>query len=118
MVYQTDNGRPKVEEFLAMEIDYLFGDWDVIKILLSSMVPLTMYVLAYAFWRHSWKYGTLVINLIAILKVLWSLYAGDGSGIAVILPAFLGLVICNLVIWIAYRFVKKRNNQKSTYTNF
>lgn len=99
---------PKVEEFLAMEIDYLLGDWNVIKILLSSIVPLTMFALAYAFWRHSWKYGILVINLIAILKVLWSLYAGDGSGVAVILPALIGLVVCNLIIWIAYRFVKKK----------
>lgn len=108
---------PKVEEFLAMEMDYLFGEWNVIKVLLSSMVPLTMFALAYAFWRHSWKYGILVINLIAILKVLWSLYAGEGSGVSVVLPAFMGLVICNLVIWIAYRIVKKRNKNKSVDTN-
>ncbi|MCI0768574.1 hypothetical protein [Bacillus sp. TL12] len=77
-----------------------------------------MYALAYAFWRHSWKYGILVINLIAILKVLWSLYADAGSGVAVILPAFIGLVICNLVIWIVYRVLVKRNKNKSTNTNF
>jgi hypothetical protein len=98
---------PKVEAFLEMEMDYLFGEWNFIKIVLSFLVPLTMLALAYAFWKHSWKYGILVINLIAILKVLWSLYAGDGSGVTVILPAFIGLLICNLVIWIAYRVVKK-----------
>lgn len=109
---------PNVEKFLAMEMDYLFGEWNVVKVLLSSTVPLTMYAFAYAFWRHSWKYGLLVINLIAILKILWSLYEGDGSGIAVILPAFIGLVVCNLVIWIAYRVVKERNKDKSTDNNF
>ncbi|AZV42922.1 hypothetical protein [Peribacillus asahii] len=109
---------PKVEAFLEMEMDYLFGEWDFVKIALSSLVPVTMFALAYAFWKHSWKYGILVINLIAILKVLWSLYAGDGSGVSVILPAFIGLIICNLVIWIAYRVVKKGNNDKSTDTNF
>ena len=99
---------PKVEAFLEMEMDYLFGKWNLIKIALSSLVPLTMFGLAYAFWKHSWKYGILVLNLIAILKVLWSLYAGDeGSGLTVILPAFIGLIICNLVIGIVYRVVKK-----------
>lgn len=96
----------KVEKFLAMEMEYLFGEWSFIKILLSTIVPLTMLALAFAFWRHSWKYGILVINLIAILKVLWSLYAGDGSGLSVVLPALIGLVICNFVIWIAYKIVK------------
>ena len=110
---------PKVEEFLEMEMNYLFGEWNFIKIVLSSLVPVTMFALAYAFWKHSWKYGLLVINLIAILKVLWSLYAGDeGSGATVILPAVIGLIICNLVIIIAYRVVKKRNKDKSTDTNF
>lgn len=110
---------PKVDEFLEMEMDYLFGEWNFIKIVLSSLVPVTMLALAYAFWKHSWKYGLLVINLIAILKVLWSLYAGvEGSGATVILPAFIGLIICNLVIIIAYRVVKKRNKDKSTHTHF
>lgn len=107
---------PKVEEFLAMEMEYLFGEWNGMKFLLSSMVPLTLFALACAFWRQSWKYGILVINLIAILKVLWSVNAGDGSGKTVILPACIGLVICNVVIWISYRVVKKRNRDKSTDT--
>jgi hypothetical protein len=86
---------------------------------LSSLIPVTMFALAYSFWKHSWKYGLLVINLIALLKVLWSLYAGnEGSGATVILPAFIGLIICNLVIIIAYRVVKKRNKHKSTHTHF
>ncbi len=92
-----------------MEMEYLVGEWSFIKILLSSMVPLTMFVLAYVFWRHPWKYGILVINLIAILKVLWSLYAGDGSGLSVVLPALIGLVICNFVMLIAYKLVKKKS---------
>ncbi len=99
---------PKVEAFLDMEKDYLFGEWNFIKAALSSLVPVAMFVLAYAFWKHSWKYGVIVINLIAILKVLWSLYAGESSGVSVILPAFIGLIICNLVILIAYRVVKKK----------
>lgn len=110
-------GNPKVEAFLEMEMDYLFGEWNLIKVALSSLVPVTMFALAYAFWKHSWKHGILVINLIAILKVLWSLYAGDGSGISIVLPAFIGLIICNLFIWIAYKVVKKDNN-KSTNNKF
>jgi hypothetical protein len=99
---------PQVEDFLKMEMDYLFGEWSFTKIALSSLVPVTMFALAYAFWKHSWKYGILVINLIAILKILWSLYAGNGSGISIVLPAVVGLITCNLFIWFAYKFVKKR----------
>ncbi|MGG2134749.1 hypothetical protein AB1284_26250 [Bacillus sp. S2(2024)] len=109
---------PKVEAFLEIEMDYLFGKWNFIKIALSSLVPVTMFALAYAFWKHSWTYGILVINLIAILKVLWSLYAGDGSGVSIVLPASIGLIICNLFIWIAYKIVKKRDNDKSTNNKF
>ncbi len=99
---------PKVEGFLAMEWDYLMGEWTFMKLLASSLVPLSMYALAFAFWRHSWKVGILVINLIALLKVLWSVYASGGSGTAVILPAFIGLAVCNAAVWLAYRFVKKK----------
>jgi hypothetical protein len=100
---------PNVENFLKMEKDYLFGDWNFIKVIMSLMVPATMFALAYAFWKHSWKYGIIVINLIAILKVLWSLYTGyEGSGVSVVLPALIGLIICNAVIIITYKFVKKK----------
>ncbi|MEC2076293.1 hypothetical protein [Metabacillus fastidiosus] len=109
---------PEVELFLKMEMDYLLGEWNLVKILLSSLVPATMFALAYAFWKHSWKYGILVINLIAVLKVLWSLYTGyEGSGISLVLPALTGLIICNLAIIIAYKFLKKRSKDRSTKIN-
>ncbi|KAB2439674.1 hypothetical protein F8163_26900 [Bacillus luti] len=79
---------------------------------------MTMFALAYAFWKHSWKHGILVINLIAILKVLWSLCAGDGSGVSIVLPASIGLVICNLFIWIAYKVVKQEIMINQQIINF
>jgi len=47
--------------------------------------------------------------LITILKAM-GLYAGDSSGVSVVLPALIDLVICNFVIWIAYRILNKKSS--------
>lgn len=105
---------PKVTEFLKMEEEYLLGDWSFAKVLLSSLVPITMYALAYAFWKHSWKYGVIVINLIALIKMMWSVVAADnGSGWSLVPPALIGLAICNGVIYLAYRWMKKKKSDNT-----
>ncbi|PYI56960.1 hypothetical protein [Paenibacillus flagellatus] len=109
---KPETADPQVQQFLQAEIDYLTGEWSVSKVLLSSLVPITMLFLAAAFWKRSWKYGILIINLIAIMKSVWSVYA-DGSGIAVLVPALVGLLVCNLVVIGAYLFVRKRKRNVS-----
>lgn len=42
-----------VQEFLQYEVDYLTGDWELGKILLTLMVPLSLTLLALAFWQRS-----------------------------------------------------------------
>jgi hypothetical protein len=45
---------PMVEQFLQAERDYLFGTWNVGKILLTLTIPAFFYFLALAFWKRSW----------------------------------------------------------------
>jgi hypothetical protein len=67
-------------EFLAMEREYLTGEWTVAKILLALIVPLSFAVLALAFWKRSIVYGLVLINAMVLIKVVWSFYFGGGAG--------------------------------------
>ena len=98
---------PDVAEFLKMEKEYLLGQWSFTKILITLLVPLSLFALGFAFWKRSWKYGIIVLNLIAILKIIWSIYFGSSYGFSVVAPAILGLLICNVIIGLAYYKFRK-----------
>lgn len=99
----------KVVQFLEMEKQYLLGNWPLSKMLLSLLVPITLFALSYSFWKHSWKYGILVVNLIAILKILWSVLSAEKySGWSLVPPALTGLLICDTVIISVYLWIKRR----------
>lgn len=91
---------PIAEQFLAVEQDYLRLNWTIAKILVSSVVPLIIALLINAFWKRSIKMGILIINLAAILKILWSVLVDEEGGILLIVFALLGLVACNCAIYI------------------
>lgn len=93
----------KVMGFLEMEKAYLTTNWTLTKVLISSFVPLTLYLLCLAFWKRSIKMGLGMIVLIAVLKTLWSVTAGGEAGTSVIVPAMLGLLICVVVIYLVMR---------------
>lgn len=84
---------PKVEAFLAMERDYLLGEWTAGKVALSLTVPLFFAALGLAFWRRSLAWGLVIINGAALGKIAWSIAYGEESGWAVIVPAVLGMII-------------------------
>jgi hypothetical protein len=100
---------PQVLEFLAMEREYLTGDWTLAKVLLALLVPASLAALALAFWKRSIVYGLVVINAIVLVKIVWSFYFGDASGGLILLPSQLaGLVICNaIVLYVAHRMRKR-----------
>jgi hypothetical protein len=100
---------PSVIAFLEAEREYLFGPWNVWKVLLSSLVPLSLFALALAFWRRSFLWGLVVLNAIALIKTLWSFaVSGEGGGMAVLLPAVAGLLLTDLLVVAAWRFVTTR----------
>ena len=98
---------PRVLEFLAMEKEYLTGEWTLAKVLMSSLVPIGLTALGLAFWKRSFVWGLVVLNAMALVKIGWSFFYGDVSGgLAVSVPALVGLVVSNVVVLYALRKVR------------
>jgi hypothetical protein len=90
---------PRVEEFLEFEKEWLAGDWDYRKVVFSLLAP-TLAIGSYclAFWRRSLGWGLVILNVMAVGKVLWGVVFGDGTGWAMTIPALTGLAVGNAVL--------------------
>jgi hypothetical protein len=100
---------PQVVAFLDAEREYLTGDWTLGKVALTSLVPLSLWALAAAFWRRSLVWGLVVLNAIAVVKTLWSVVYDEG-GVAVIAPALAGLVVTNAAVLAGAWWVRRRRH--------
>ena len=96
-----DEADPRAAAFLAMEQQYVTGDWTWVKTAMTGLVPTWFVALGWAFWRRSWIAGIVVVNVGAALKVVWSFYYGDDTAWSIIPPVVIGAVVCNgvLVYW-------------------
>ena len=104
---------PRALEFLAMEREYLAGEWTTAKILLGLLVPGSLAALALAFWKRSVVYGLVLINAIVLVKLAWSFYFGDVSGGLTLLPSqLLGLAVLNAVVLYVLHRRRKRSLPK------
>jgi len=99
----------KVQQLLEMEKEYLTGDWNIGKILLSSLVPVSLTALAVAFWKRSIWIGVSVLIFIAVAKMTWSVVFGGEAGKSIFVPAILGLIICIAFIYIGYKKLRRNN---------
>lgn len=95
---QPESVAPHVIEFLAMEKEYLTSAWTIGKIAISSIVPISLCLLCFAFWKRKLMMGIVLVILIAFGKVVWSFYEGGQTGMSTIAPALLGLIFCLVVI--------------------
>src|SRR5215207_7546395 len=59
---------PRAAEFLAVEREYLTGDWTLTKVLLALLVPVSFAALAVAFWKRSLVWGLAVINAMVLVR--------------------------------------------------
>ncbi len=98
----------QVKQFLEMEKEYLSGDWGMGKILMSSLVPISLTALALAFWKRSLWFGLSVVIFIAVAKMTWSIMFGGEAGKSIFAPAIIGLIICVLLIYLGFRKMEKR----------
>lgn len=98
---------PQVKAFLQYEVDYLTGDWSILKILMTLIVPLSMITLALAFWKRNIWFGFSVMAFIAFGKIGWSILFAGESGKTTILPAMIGLVACFLLLYMGFRKTQK-----------
>lgn len=104
--------RPSVEneavnQFLQYEMDWLTGEWDVTKMILILLVPLSLSILAAAFWFRSVWIGISVVICMAVGKIVWSVTSAGESGASVIVPALVGLLLCTVVIFWGFKRMKK-----------
>lgn len=98
----------QVKEFLSFERSYLTTDWNGAKILLTTTVPVSLSLLALAFWKRNLWFGVTVIVLMAVGKLIWSVYNAGDAGMSILLPALIGLVICSLLIVLGFRRMQAR----------
>ena len=89
---------PRVEEFLALEREWLTGEWTAGKIASALAVPALLGILCLAFWGRSLLWGLIVVNAIAVTKVAWGVVDGAGSGWVMLGPALLGLAVCQAAV--------------------
>ena len=99
---------PLVVEFLEMEKEYLMGNWDFAKILITLMVPVSLTALAAAFWKRNLFFGMAVMVFIALAKISWSVVFGGESGTSVMVPAMVGLLVCAVLIYVGFRRMESR----------
>jgi hypothetical protein len=100
---------PRAIEMLQAERDYLLGAWTVGKFASALLVPLGMGALALAFWRRSIWYGMALINGIVLFKIGWTFVFTNVEGALLhLLPATLGLAVCNAVLIIVFRRIRRR----------
>ena len=104
---------PRAAEFLAVEKEYLTGDWTLWKVMLALVVPISFAALAVAFWKRSLVWGLAVINTMVLTKIVWSFYFGDESGGLTLLPSALaGLAICDAAILYVVHRMRKGSSPK------
>jgi hypothetical protein len=99
---------PRVVEFLRFEQEWLGGEWTTAKVLLTLLVPAFLTAYCLAFWRRSAGWGLILLNAMALAKLLWGLVFGDGTGWAMTAPLLAGLVVGNAVLIAVARRVRAR----------
>src|SRR5215212_594353 len=105
---------PMTLEFLAVEREYLTGDWTTAKVLMALLVPISFAALGFVFWKRSIVYGLVLLNAVVVVKLGWSFYFGDESGGLTLLPSALaGLAVCDAVILYVVHRMRKRSSPKS-----
>ena len=102
----------QVNQFLQVEIDYLNAPWGIGKILMTLIVPISLFALGAAFWKRNLIFGISVIVFIALAKILWSVVFGGESGMSILAPAIIGLIICVILIYFGFRRSEKNNKDQ------
>lgn len=104
----------QVKQFLNMEKEYLSGNWGIAKILMSSLVPISLTALGVAFWKRSLWLGLSVIVFIAVAKMTWSVAFGGDAGKSIFVPAIAGLVICIILVYVGFRKLEKKTKKEAS----
>lgn len=96
-----------VKTFLQFEKDWLYGEWNIKKIMLIITVPISFFALGLAFWKRSLAIGIGVVVLMATGKIIWSIQNAGESGKSIIIPAILGLIVCIGLIFYGIKKIER-----------
>jgi hypothetical protein len=102
---------PMVAQFLEAEKEFILGPFTAQKAFLWFTVPVFFALLALSFWKRSWWWGVAVINLAALGKVAWGVAEGGQSGWAILIPALLGMLVCDAAVYFGVRYLHGRRHQ-------
>lgn len=105
---KPDTVSENVIEFLEFEKDYLYGEWNLTKRLLTMTIPISLIALGLAFWKRSLAMGISVIVLMATGKMVWSVQNAGESGKSIIIPATMGLLICCGLIYYGFKRLENK----------
>lgn len=105
---KPDTVSENVKLFLQFEKDWLYGTWDLQKILLILAVPISFFALGMAFWKRSLWIGLGVVVLMATGKIIWSIMNAGETGKSILIPALAGLLICFGIIFYGFKKIEKK----------
>ncbi len=97
-----------VIDFLQFEKEYLYGEWNLSKILMTLTIPVSFIALALSFWKRSLMMGLGVVVLMATGKMVWSIQNAGESGKSILIPAVIGLIICCALIYFGFKRLEKK----------
>jgi len=98
----------QIVEFLQFEKEWLQSSWNYEKVIFVISIPVSLFLLALAFWKRIILIGLGVLVLIAVGKVIWSIQNAGQSGKSIIMPAIFGLIICTLPIYFGFKKLEKK----------
>ena len=96
-----------VVTFLQFEKDFLYGEWDIKKVMMILTIPISFIALGLSFWKRSLLMGIAVVILIATGKIVWSIQNAGESGKSILAPAIIGLIICCGLIYFGFKRLEK-----------
>lgn len=94
---------PQAQAFLDMELAYLTRKWDNMTKFMSLFVPITLFLLVYAYWRRNLWFSMVILGQMILTKVVWDFFYGNEMGNSYLLLAVLGVLL-----WVSIAYFGKR----------
>ena len=95
-------------EFLQFEKEYLYGEWNTMKIIMALTIPISFLALGLSFWKRSLLMGLGVVILMSTGKIIWSIQNAGESGKSILIPAVIGVLICCTLIYFGFKRMEKK----------
>lgn len=98
---------PRAVALLDVERQYVGGPLTFERIVLTTLIPIWFFALAWSVRRRSWLGVATVISSGTLLKVAWLFREAGSNAWLIVPPVALGTAVCAGVLFIAY--TRERN---------